>query len=183
MYINKVNNETEIVIKENQHPRLCVCLGFFLSLFGIMIAAIIGKGDGVIKAFIGIGVRWLLIISSCVFFGNLGKSMYDDDLASNNVVKVYPKTNWNLDESISPIDDSKTYVLTCDAREQYGWRKEKPCLIVRYKEGKLDAYIVFGTYLGAGDDIDVVTRFDSCEAVTASGICQKRVMQCLSLGI
>lgn len=167
MCVNKPNKEVEIIVKENQYPKLCVCLGCFLSLLGVVIAAIIGKGDGVIKAFVGIGVRWLLLISSCVFLRSLGEFVRDNDLAGNNAEETISKSNWSLEESISPIDDSKTYTLICNARERYGRYNEKPSLIIRYVEGKTDAYIVFDTYLGSGGDIDVITRFDSCEAVTA----------------
>ena len=40
---------------------LCIFLGIFLSLFGVLIAAIVAKGYGVRKSFLGIFIRWAVM--------------------------------------------------------------------------------------------------------------------------
>lgn len=63
-------------MSEDQNNRtLCFWLGFFLSLFGVLIAAIIGKGKGVIRAFQGmlLSLVIVLLLFICVTcFGVLG---------------------------------------------------------------------------------------------------------------
>jgi type VI secretion system protein VasI len=68
--------------------------------------------------------------------------------------------NWRINIDRSPIDDSKTVTGSLDAgslvkTNQY---TERPMLIIRYKEGGLQAFIAFQSFLGTGTT-DVTTRF------------------------
>jgi thiol:disulfide interchange protein len=48
--------------EKQENGALCFWLGFFLSLFGLLIAAIIGKGKGVIRAFQGMLLGALIVV-------------------------------------------------------------------------------------------------------------------------
>ncbi len=67
---------------------------------------------------------------------------------------------WELASEVSPIDDSKTYILSRDANESIPSMlgPTKPKLFVRYKDGKLYAYVGFGTYLGSRDTWPITVR-------------------------
>lgn len=156
---------------------LCILLGFFLSLLGVLISAIIAGSNGVRKAFRGIAIRWLLIaaivVASKAF--NTGREAFSK--ARENVIatsdnQTVGQTNthvnnvcWVISESKSEIDDSMGYTLICDGNELVGWRKEKPSLVIRYMEGKSSFYIVFPMYIGS-NKTTVTIRFDSDEAIT-----------------
>lgn len=66
---------------------------------------------------------------------------------------------WRLEVDTSPIDDSQTItgILLAEARISTGLTEKQPVLIFRYKEGKVAAYVVFGTYLGS-DMIEATVR-------------------------
>jgi hypothetical protein len=72
---------------------------------------------------------------------------------------------WRLRTDISPIDDSKSYFLSRDAEEPIGsgFMENTPSIIIRHREGELDVYIAFGTYLGS-EGIMVTTRLGSSPA-------------------
>jgi len=63
--------------EKEENGALCFWLGFFLSLFGVLIAAIIGKGKGVIRAFQGmlfsLFIGALILIGPCIFGWNTKK--------------------------------------------------------------------------------------------------------------
>jgi hypothetical protein len=48
--------------EKEENGALCFWLGFFLSLFGVLIAAIIGKGKGVIRAFQGMLLNAVIVV-------------------------------------------------------------------------------------------------------------------------
>ena len=77
--------------------------------------------------------------------------------------------NWRISTDVSPLDDSKSVFCFLDADEsvQVGYDTIKPTLIIRYKEGELDGYISYDTYLGT-DTISVTFRFgkESAEQAT-----------------
>jgi type VI secretion system protein VasI len=81
-------------------------------------------------------------------------------LAPHSEIKKETEGNWRISTDVSPIDDSKTVVciLDADASVQVGYNTIKPSLIVRYKEGGLNAYVNYGTFLGS-DNIPVTLRF------------------------
>ena len=72
---------------------------------------------------------------------------------------------WQLRTDTSPIDDSKSYFLSRDADEPIGsgFMSSTPTLMIRHKEGNLEVYITFGTYLGS-DTTMVTTRIGSSSA-------------------
>ncbi len=72
---------------------------------------------------------------------------------------------WELRTDTSPIDDSKSYYLTRDAEEPIGsgFMSSTPSIMIRHKEGDLEVYITFGTYLGS-DSTMVTTRLGSSAA-------------------
>jgi hypothetical protein len=64
--------------EEQENGALCFWLGFFLSLFGVLIAAIIGKGRGVVRAFQGMLFNALIVITfviGAVIFGVHGSAV------------------------------------------------------------------------------------------------------------
>ena len=63
-YINDDEVPTTRCPKQEAHDEkfMCIFLGVFFSLFGVLIAAIIAKGYGVRKAFLGIAARWFFMI-------------------------------------------------------------------------------------------------------------------------
>ncbi len=170
-----------ITITKNQTKdkdlSLCILLGFFLSLLGVLISAIIAGSSGVRKAFRGIAIRWLFIVVIVVLIRafNIGKGAFSKAqenviAASDNQDAEQNKTQrnnvcWVMSESKSKIDDSACYTLICEGNELLGWRKEKPELVIRYMEGKSSFYIVFPMYLGS-NEATVTIRFDSDEAIT-----------------
>jgi len=62
---------------------------------------------------------------------------------------------WQLHTEVSLLDDSKGYFLSRDADEPIGseFMRSTPTLMIRYKEGELDVYVSFGTYLGSGSTV------------------------------
>ena len=59
--------------EEQKNGALCFWLGFFLSLFGVLIAAIIGKGKGVIRAFQGMFFNAFLVVLGVVALCMMGQ--------------------------------------------------------------------------------------------------------------
>lgn len=78
---------------------------------------------------------------------------------------------WQVRNSVSPVDDSKTVVLMLDAdTEIRGWLSaHKPSLIIRCKQGKTSAYINTGMQPTREHGSDYITgtfRFDKNKATT-----------------
>ncbi len=71
---------------------------------------------------------------------------------------VSEPAGWHLRTDTSPIDDSKTYMLMREADEPVGsgFKKHTPSLIIRHREGDLEVYITFGSYLGSETTIVTV---------------------------
>jgi type VI secretion system protein VasI len=67
---------------------------------------------------------------------------------------------WRIREDTSPIDDSKSIFCSLDSDDSigFGYSRNTPTLIVRYKESSLDAFINFETYLGS-DNPEVTVRY------------------------
>lgn len=75
---------------------------------------------------------------------------------------------WKVSTKTSPIDNSRNVFLTLDANESIqglGGRVQ-PALIIRCKEGRTEAVINWGVYLGL-DTTTVLTRLDDEKASTA----------------
>ncbi len=90
-------------------------------------------------------------------------------LAPGSKVKKETGGKWSISTDVSPIDDSKTVICLLDADEsvRVGYDTIKPTMIVRYKEGQLQAYIVYNTFLGS-DSIAVTLRFGKGSAENAT---------------
>jgi type VI secretion system protein VasI len=75
---------------------------------------------------------------------------------------------WQLTTATSPIDDSKTFILSraADTPVGSGFMRSTPTLIIRHKERVLEVYINFGMYLGSDSTI-VTTRMGSSPAKSA----------------
>ena len=93
------------------------------------------------------------------------------DLAPGSKVEKETEGRWGISTDVSPIDDSKTVICRLDADDsvRVGYDTIKPTMLVRYKEGELEAYIVYDTFLGS-DSIPVTVRFGkgSAESMTWS---------------
>jgi hypothetical protein len=161
---------------ECKNPYLCSILGFFLPLIGLVISAIIGKGEGVKHAFGGIALRYVLFIGGCLY---ITRSVFDDDFVPPNyndegqANEAYTQnTKWVLDESISPIDDTPIYVLSCLSKENVSAiiKDKQAALVVRHQEGKNEIYIDWPRFLST-KEIPVTVRFDSDESVTEKWQC------------
>jgi type VI secretion system protein VasI len=74
---------------------------------------------------------------------------------------------WVVTEDVSPIDDSKTVMLTLDADTpiQVRYGEKTPYLVIRCKEKITEMYIGFDTFLGS-NTIYPTTRIDSEKAVS-----------------
>ena len=164
---------------ECKNPWLCAALGFFLPLIGLIISAIIGKGDGVKNALGGIFLRYALFIGGCLFIYNAAKDTYNTAKdASHKPQQTQAqrqsakRTKWIVDKELSPLDDSTTYTVVRDAETPTGsrFRKERPTLIIRHKEGKSEAYITWPSYLSSRK-IPVTVRFDKDAAITEEWNC------------
>jgi len=74
---------------------------------------------------------------------------------------------WLITTDTSPLDDTQT--ITCaldsDSPIKIGYKTDTPKLIVRFMEGKLNAYIVYEAFLGS-ESIDVTVRFGKEAALT-----------------
>lgn len=77
---------------------------------------------------------------------------------------------WRINESVSPLDDSRTVAATLDANEPIsGWPRKTyvPSLILRCMEGQLSAFIVTGmspSVEDASETATVTLRLDKEEA-------------------
>lgn len=91
-------------------------------------------------------------------------------VASPKSTVVTGMGKWRLQTDVSPIDDSKSYFLILESEDEVAGMfgtSYKPSLYIRFKEGVLEAYITYNTYIGTGE-VDVTTRFDKNEAETES---------------
>ena len=79
---------------------------------------------------------------------------------------------WKVERSVSPMDDREVVTMRLDAESEIsGWPSKtyRPTLLLRFKEGSLDAYIVTGMppNVESGDRVTVTLRFDKLPAETA----------------
>ena len=155
-------------------------LGFFLPLIGLIIGAIIGKGEGVKHALAGIVLRYVLIIGGCLWVFNSAMTAEpegdSESLATGGGRSRQHHANerktWEMSKSKSPLDDSTIYTIRREAAEPVhgAFDKMPPVLILRRKEGESDAYISWPIYIGHGET-PVTIRFDDDDAVTEDWNC------------
>ena len=90
-------------------------------------------------------------------------------LAPHTDVKASQDGNWSISTDTSPIDDTKTVVcrLEADSSVHVGYDTVRPTLIIRFKEGELEAYINYGIFLGT-ESIPVTMRFGRGEAIQST---------------
>ena len=86
--------------------------------------------------------------------------------------KANERTTWEMLKEKSPIDDSQTYTIQreADSPVHGGFRKSRPVLILRHKEGKSEVYVAWPMYLG-NDKLPVTVRFDKDDAITEDWGC------------
>lgn len=85
---------------------------------------------------VGIAVLWII--------GAIRSHPAKRDTSS--IVQASPADKWHVTEEQSPMDDSKTVLLTLDSDDQIQGPlgSVRPSLIVRCKEKKTDVYAVTG---------------------------------------
>jgi type VI secretion system protein VasI len=71
--------------------------------------------------------------------------------------------NWVITKDVSSVDDTKTFSGALLANEAIARKILTPLLILRCKEREVDAFIVWGDYLG-NKTTSVVTRIDNAAA-------------------
>ena len=88
------------------------------------------------------------------------------DTSSNT--KTYPVSKWRIEIETSQIDDTETVIAFIEANEKVrsAFNNYTPTLIVRYKEGELDAYISTNDFLGL-DEIAYTVRYGKQKAMDA----------------
>lgn len=151
-----------------KNPWLCTALGFFLPLLGLIIGAIIGKGDGVKHALGGVALRYVLAIGGCLFLFSRDVSPAPSRPSQERRRSEHGKRKtWALEKSKSPIDDTTTYTITRAAKSPVscGFSRSPAVLVIRQKEGTSEAYISWPMYLGSSK-MPVTVRFDDDDAIT-----------------
>lgn len=92
---------------------------------------------------------------------------YDTAFEVNtSVVETNSKSKWVITEEVSPIDDSKTVMLSLksDSPIKSDFSQVIPTLNIQCKERETDFYINFNIFLST-HDIKPITRIDSDKAV------------------
>ena len=76
-------------------------------------------------------------------------------------------SRWQVETETSAVDDSVivTATLYADESVRIGYSTGRPSLILRYKEGRISAFVVFDAFLGS-DEIKATVRFGKEPAVT-----------------
>ena len=146
---------------ECKNPWLCAALGFFVPLFGVVIAAIIGKGTGAKLALGGAVVRYALLFA----LYRLGVELFPDSMAPGFANTASVRQGWEVTREVSPIDDSLIYTCSVEASSPV-FRDSCPALIIRRKGGSSEAYVTWPSFIGDGK-ISVTVRFDDNPADTA----------------
>jgi type VI secretion system protein VasI len=102
-------------------------------------------------------------------YDRLAKTLNLDRPAPLPITAPTGSGKWNVSSEISPVDDSKTVVVSIEANELVGrsYRKSSPTLVLRCKERKTVAYIDWEAYLGL-DETRVLTRIDDQPASRTS---------------
>ena len=85
---------------------------------------------------------------------------------NTSVVETNSKSKWVITEEVSPIDDSKTVMLSLksDSPIKSDFSQVIPTLNIQCKERETDFYINFNIFLST-HDIKPITRIDSDKAV------------------
>lgn len=71
---------------------------------------------------------------------------------------------WEIDKSLSPIDDSPIVVLRLPSDESTANPFKTSFLIIRCRGNKTEVYIAWGEYIGSRGKFQVITRFDKEKA-------------------
>ena len=108
-------------------------------------------------------------IGSCksINDNNQRLACYDAAFEVNtSVVETNSKSKWVIIEDVSPIDDSKTVMLSLksDSPIKSDFSQVIPTLNIQCKERETDFYINFNIFLST-HDIKPITRIDSDKAV------------------
>jgi hypothetical protein len=121
------------------------------------------------KIFGGLGIILLLLWGLGRIVSHSSHAAGAGDGAAS-VSQTIPQDNWTVKEEVSPMDSSKTVVLTLSAENTIHGPigDRRPSLIIRCKEGKTDAYVVTGMAAsveedsegGPSEDHQVRLRFD-----------------------
>ena len=85
---------------------------------------------------------------------------------NTSVVETNSKSKWVITDEVSPIDDSKTVILSLksDSPIKSDFSQVIPTLNIQCKERETDFYINFNIFLST-HDIKPITRIDSDKAV------------------
>jgi type VI secretion system protein VasI len=113
-------------------------------------------------------------IATCAAIQNSVERLAAYDSLAERIGVAHPviETNnavgkWIIKTEISPIDDKQCIYLSLDSEETVsaGYKKGRPCLYIRYKEGQLECYIHYGFFIGS-DSTSVTMRMDKKEPRT-----------------
>ena len=181
---DRTNNRTHQATEksDSQNKYICIALGFFLSLLGVLLASITNKTSGLKYAFGGIALRWLLCVSFFVFFSGLGSATRDlqvqpddesvqtqtTDEGQSEKTTTPPSSasvGWSFERTTSPIDDSQTFALSLTSAEKVGMFDKPATLVIRSQKERREVFIAWPGYLGS-QSLPVTVRFDKEEAVT-----------------
>lgn len=171
---------TEQTKRECANPWLCSFLGFFLPLVGLIVSAIIGKGEGVKHCLSGIAFRYILIIGGCIFFARKAAEIADEakympDPAprrSTSRPSEPGKTiTWTYTRKPDSINDGYIYIAGRDSTLPVH-RDEYATLYIRREADERSVYIAWPSYVGSSTK-SVTIRFDSDEAVTDDWECSQ----------
>lgn len=154
--------------KECRNPWLCFFLGFFLPVVGLVVSAIIGKGMGVIRALVGIAIRYVFVFL-LVFLrvaqerseGATEKAEREDRPVAY-VPRVSANATWTMEKKRLPAGGK---AVTVSRRADYPVGGGVPLLIARSEGDRREAYVAWPSPMGNGAEAFVTVRFDDYEAL------------------
>src|SRR3569623_2973573 len=115
-------------------------------------------------------------LAVCRAIGDGAKRLvcYDDLAAKRGSAPKSSATagpgQWSVQETGSPVDDSKTVVVTLEAMSPIKGTLGQavvPTMVLRCQQNHTEAYINFDVFLGT-EQIAVLTRYDSAPAATTT---------------
>jgi type VI secretion system protein VasI len=97
---------------------------------------------------------------------------YDGLAAANGVAPSSTSANgdsgkWDVTESVNPVDDTKTVILSVTAGNVKSQYSKDIDLILRCKSGQTEVYVSWNSFLGSGQ-IETIMRLDSKPAEHSS---------------
>jgi len=116
-----------------------------------------------------------IAIAKCASIENSVERLAAYDALAKSLGVAEPATTetkgfgkWEQRTAVSPIDDSKSYILSLDANERVnaGHKAITPTLIARYTKGDLELYITYNDLFIDTESTLVTCRIDKEDAFT-----------------